>query len=198
MYRWFVLLLAGPLLLGCNAEPPAATRTDQGGASTSTPPAAVGTAPARTAASGSEPVYHLDHAQPRLPTVRLFLGTRELTAELCLNLTQVATGLMFRESIGADEGMLFIFRRTQQRAFYMKNVKFPIAVAYIDPEGVIREIVQLKAQDPEPVPSKSSEIQFVLETAPDWFERNGVGVGTLVLSDKGPLRQAFAPRAQLP
>lgn len=143
------------------------------------------------------PVYHLDHAQVNLPRVHLLVGAKDVNAELCYTLSQVATGQMHRESIGPDDGMLFIFGGASQRSFYMKNVKFPIAAAYIDAEGIIQEIVQLKAFDVTPVPSKSQSIQFVLETAPDWFERNHIAVGTQMVTEKGPLAATMARLAQL-
>ena len=147
--------------------------------------------PAASAGVDEGPVYHLDHAQPKLPTLRLRLGAHELDAEVCLNRDQIATGLMFRSGIGSEEGMLFIFPEPYRPAFYMKNVRFDIDVAYIDPEGVITEIVRLKAQDRTPVPSKSERVQFVLEAAPDYFTKHGLGAGTLIVTDQGTLKEAF-------
>ena len=120
-----------------------------------------------------------------------------MQAEVCLSLQQVATGLMFRDGIGPDEAMLFVFGGTDRRSFYMKNVPFDIAAAYIDAEGVVKEIVQLKKQELTPMPSQSAEIQFVLETAPDWFTRHGVGPGTLIRAESGGLREVFARQAVL-
>ena len=144
------------------------------------------------------PVFHLNHSQTNLPRVHLLVGAHEVNAELCFTLSQVATGLMHRDGIGPDDGMFFIFGRPTQRSFYMKNVKFPIAAAYIDHEGIIREIVQLKAFDVTPVASKSQSIQYVLETAPDWYGRNHIGVGTQIVTEKGPLADNLARLAQLP
>lgn len=143
-------------------------------------------------------IFHLARAQTNLPIVKLLIGPHELDAELCTTVTQVATGLMHRKGIGTNDAMFFVFAIGQQRSFYMKNVPFPIAAAYIDSDGIIQEIVQLKAMDATPVPSKSERIQYVLETAPDWFARNGVGVGALVTVPAGELRATLARRAQLP
>ena len=90
--------------------------------------------------------------------------------------------------------MLFVFGAPYQPAFYMKNVPFDIDVAYIDSDGVITEIVRLKAQDRTPVAAKSDRVQFVLEAAPDYFTRHGLGVGTLVVSDRGALKDTFQSR----
>ncbi|MCW5559389.1 MAG: DUF192 domain-containing protein, partial [Verrucomicrobiae bacterium] len=104
---------------------------------------------------------------------------------------QIATGLMFRPGIQGDECMLFVFPRPQPVGFYMKNVSFDIDAAYMDSAGVIQQIVRLKKMDETPVPSKSQEIQFVLETAPGWFETNGIGVGTVVKTPRRSLREEF-------
>ncbi len=84
-------ILSFPLLLGCGLEQ--ATREEQ------KPSAKV----AEEAA-----VLHLDHAQPKLPTMRLFLADKTVTAELARSVREIATGMMFRESMGENEGMLFV------------------------------------------------------------------------------------------
>ena len=154
-------------------------------------------APSASSSSDSEPVFHLATAQVNLPRVRLWIGAREIVSEVCVTVPQIATGLMHRPSIGPEETMLFVFGSARERSFYMKNVPFDIDVAYIDPEGVIQEVVRLKANDAKGVPSRSSRIQFVLEAAPDYFTRNGFGPGTLIATDRGGLAQTLAPLAQL-
>ena len=145
----------------------------------------------------AEPVFHLPTAQVNLPRVKLWIGAREIVAEVCITVPQIATGLMHRPSIGPEETMLFVFGSPRERSFYMKNVPFDIDVAYVDAEGVIQEVVRLKAQDAKGVSSKSSRIQFVLEAAPDYFTRNGFGPGTLIATERGSLAQVLGPMAQL-
>ena len=199
------VLLAGfcgalAVLLGCKPAPSPVAAPVLSGApdvGSGAPVAGPGVPAAAPQPPSDEPVYHLNHAQTNLPRVRLMVGPKQLTAELCTTVTQVATGLMHRGGIGPDDAMFFAFGTRQQRSFYMKNVKFPIAVAYIDAEGVVDEIVQLKAMDVTPVPSKSANIQYVLETAPDWFERHGISKGALVTTVQGPLDATVARLAQL-
>ena len=195
--------------LGCGAQPQAPSQSNQAAQTAQTaqatptaqapsnpPPARSGTATA-AATADSEPVFHQATAQVNLPRVKLWIGSREIVSELCHTVTQIATGLMHRPSIGPEETMLFVFGSARERSFYMKNVPFDIDVAYIDPDGVIQEIVRLKANDAKGVPSRSSRIQFVLEAAPDYFTRNGFGPGTLIATDRGGLAQTLAPLAQL-
>jgi uncharacterized membrane protein (UPF0127 family) len=189
----FLILLG---LAGCEKDPKPASVAP---AAVSPPAAATAGTRAPTAAGSTqaEPVYHQDHALTGLPRVKLLLGTKETQAELCYTITQIATGLMHRKSIGTNETMLFVFAGPRDRSFYMKNVPFDIDVAYIDHDGVIQEIVRLKAQDAKGVPSKSSRIQFVLEAAPDYFTRNGFGPGTLISTERGSLAEVLSPLAQL-
>lgn len=192
MKHWLVLLWClGWFGCGGPTQPPAPNP-----AAPATQPASNGPA-ASAASSDAEPVFHLATAQVNLPRVRLWIGAREIVSEVCVTVPQIATGLMHRPSIGPEETMLFVFGSARERSFYMKNVPFDIDVAYIDPDGVIQEIVRLKANDAKGVPSRSSRIQFVLEAAPDYFTRNGFGPGTLIATDRGGLAQTLAPLAQL-
>jgi hypothetical protein len=146
-----------------------------------------GAPPAAPAGGGN--VSYLDRAQTNLPTVKLWLGTRELTVEVARTPTQVATGMMFRTAMGEEEGMLFVFAAPHRAAFYMRNTLIPLSGAYMDPDGRILEIHEMKPKDERPIPAASDRIQFVLETRQGWFERHGVGVGTLVRTEKGSLQE---------
>lgn len=189
--HWLVLLWCVGWL-GCGGPTPPPPPNPASPAAT-----VASNAPSASSSSDSEPVFHLATAQVNLPRVRLWIGAREIVSEVCVTVPQIATGLMHRPSIGPEETMLFVFGSARERSFYMKNVPFDIDVAYIDPEGVIQEVVRLKANDAKGVPSRSSRIQFVLEAAPDYFTRNGFGPGTLIATDRGGLAQTLAPLAQL-
>ena len=156
------------------------------------------TASAATGATNHAPFqFHLNHAQPKLPTVKVWLGTQELTAEVAITLTQISTGMMFRTNLLENEAMLFVFATPGPREFYMKNCVVPLSAAYIDSDGVILEIVSLQPGVEKPVPSKSEKVQFVLETRPGWFERNKVPVGSVIRTERGSLLETFAGRAAL-
>ena len=141
--------------------------------------------------------YHLNRAQRPLPTVKLWLGKEELQTEVATTVTQVATGMMFREKMGENEAMLFVFGTTDQRGFYMKNCKVPLSAAYIDPEGTILEIVSLHPGVEAPVTSQSDKVQYVLEVNQGWFERHKVPTNSVIRTERGTLRQSFAGQAML-
>jgi len=157
-------------------------------------PVETSAAPDDSKTETSEPVLHLDHAQPKLSAIKLYLADKTVVAEVAKTITQIATGMMFRESMEENNGMLFVFGRPHQTSFYMKNTKVPLSGAYIDSEGKVLEIIEMEPLNLEGIPSKSDEIQFVLEMNQGWFENNGIKVGTRIVTEKGPLRKTFFGR----
>jgi uncharacterized membrane protein (UPF0127 family) len=137
---------------------------------------------------------HLSHAQPKLRTMKLWMGASEIVAELAITQTEIATGMMFRDKMEENEGMLFIFGRPVTVSFYMKNTYVPLSCAYIDSEGTILEIHDLKPLDETPVYARSDNVQYVLELKQGWFERNGIRVGTVVRTEHGSLPETFFRR----
>jgi uncharacterized membrane protein (UPF0127 family) len=148
---------------------------------TSAPPAAVA------------PPY-LPYAQPRLQTIKLFVGKEELSTELAMKPVEIYTGMMWRTNMPEGEAMLFVFPAAEPRAFYMRNTLVPLSLAYIDPEGVIQEIHDLQPREEKSVPSKSENIQFVLEVPQGWFKRHNIETGTVVQTQFGELKKAFSFR----
>jgi uncharacterized protein len=130
-------------------------------------------------------------AQPRLQTLKLWLGPAEITAELALTQQQVQTGMMFRTAMGENEGMLFVFGRPHQAGFWMKNTKVPLSAAYIDPDGTILEIHDLQPHDTNSVVAATERVQYVLETPQGWFQRHNVSTGAVIRTERGSLQQTF-------
>ena len=143
--------------------------------------------------SGDAAAPYLDHAQPKLPTMKLWIGAQEMNAELALTHTQVSTGMMYRKEMGENEGMLFVFGRPHRASFYMRNTLIPLSAAYIDSEGTILEIHDLKPLDETPVEASSDKVQYVLETPQGWFKRNNIAVGTVIRTERGSLHDTFFP-----
>lgn len=130
-------------------------------------------------------------AQPKLQTIKLWVVAQELVAELALNDRQRMTGMMFRTHMAENEAMLFVFPVPHRTAFYMKNTTVPLSAAYIDSDGTILEIHDLKPLEEKPVKAASDRIQFVLEVNQGWFERNKVGVGAVLRTEHGSLIDTF-------
>ncbi|MBA2535247.1 MAG: DUF192 domain-containing protein, partial [Rubrobacter sp.] len=87
-------------------------------------------------------------------------------------------GLMYRKALGEDRGMLFVFSREQPLSFWMNNTLIPLSVAYIDSEGRITDILNMKPLDDKPPHYVSSEsVQYALEVNQGFFKERGVTVG---------------------
>lgn len=141
-----------------------------------------------TAVDPAEPT----RAQPKLPTLKIYVGMEPLTAELAMTPDQQHTGMMFRTNrLAEDAGMLFPLPFTQRASFWMKNCPVPLSAAYIDPEGVIQEIHTLRANDTNSVVAASENIRFVLECSEGWFDRHHIKPGVAVATERGPLMQTF-------
>jgi len=165
--RLFILLLAATLLAGCKKSAPAAAAPHSFEASLPT------------------------QAQPKLPTMKIYLGAETLDAELALTPKQEQTGMMFRTNIQDADAMLFVLPQPQQASFWMKNCPESISAAYISPDGVIQEIHHLEKNDTNGVVAASNNIQFVLETSDGWFTRHHVSTGMVIRTEKGSLAETF-------
>ena len=96
------------------------------------------------------------------------------------NQTEFDLGLMFRESLDQDTGMLFVFEENGEKYFHMKNTMIPLDVAFINEEGVIENIKELHPLRVTPV-SSDCNAMFALEVNRGWFEKNNVRIGDKVL-----------------
>jgi uncharacterized protein len=144
-------------------------------------------APVAEPSDPSEPT----HAQSRLPTIKLWLGSQEISAEMALTAEQERTGMMFRTNITDTDAMIFVFPYPLRASFWMKNCPESISAAYIDPDGVIQEIHHFEKQDTNPVVASTDNIQYVLEVSDGWFPRHNVSTGVVVRTERGRLAETF-------
>jgi uncharacterized protein len=165
--KFLVLMLAAALLAGCKK------------------PETVAAAPP------SIEDFLPKQAQPKLPTMKIFLGAETLDAELALTEKQEMTGMMFRTNIQDADSMLFVLPSPQRASFWMMNCPESISAAYISPDGVIQEIHHLEKNDTNAVLAASDNIQFVLETSDGWFARHNVNTGAVIRTEKGSLAETF-------
>jgi uncharacterized protein len=116
----------------------------------------------------------------RLATVQLHIKSNVLNTEVADTPLTSERGLMFRDSMPDDHGMLFIFDHPKTASFWNRNTKIPLSIAYVDSAGKIVEIKSLRPFDETPVPSTSDQIAFALEVNEGWFSRHGIITGTRI------------------
>jgi uncharacterized membrane protein (UPF0127 family) len=131
------------------------------------------------------------HAQPKLATIKLWLGAEQLDAEMALTFDQERTGMMFRTNLTDSDAMIFVLPVPQRASFWMKNCPESLSAAYIDPDGVIQEIRHLEQNDTNSVVAASDNVQFVLEVKDGWFARHNIAAGTTIRTEHGTLAQTF-------
>jgi uncharacterized membrane protein (UPF0127 family) len=131
------------------------------------------------------------HAQPKLRTMKIYLGAETLEAELALTAKEEQTGMMFRTNIQETDAMLFVLPYPVRASFWMKNCPESLSAAYLTPDGVIREIHLLEQNNTNAVVADRDDIQFVLETKEGWFARHNISAGTVIRTEKGSLAETF-------
>jgi uncharacterized membrane protein (UPF0127 family) len=108
------------------------------------------------------------------------LGGKTFAVEIADTHEKQALGLMFRDSMPDDQGMLFIFPNEAPRSFWMKNTRIPLDIMYFDKE---LKMVSISADTPPckvtrcpPYPSKAPAM-YVLELNAGAAKKLGVGEG---------------------
>jgi uncharacterized membrane protein (UPF0127 family) len=103
-----------------------------------------------------------------------------LRVELALTEEEQAQGLMYRQSLNDGEGMLFVFDGDKLASFWMKNTFIPLSIAYINSDGSILEIHDMRPEDLSLIRSSRS-VRYALEVPQGWFGRAGIGPGDRAL-----------------
>jgi len=118
-----------------------------------------------------------------LVKIPLYLNDKEIWAEVAKTPQERAKGLMGRKHLGPQEGMLFIFENEDYHAFWMKDTLIPLSIAFIDKEGRIVRITDMKPLTSESH-SPPAPILYALEMKKGWFSANGIKVGDILRFSK--------------
>ena len=116
-------------------------------------------------------------AGPRMATVKV--GTHALRVEVVSTDADRAKGLMHRTSLGANDGMLFVFDEPAYHSMWMKNTLIPLSVAFIDAQGLILNILDMEPHTETPNMSAGPSI-YAIETNKGWFAGKNVKAGDRV------------------
>lgn len=114
------------------------------------------------------------------PLPQLIIGEHRFAVELATTPAERAKGLMFRESLPKNRGMLFVFEMQQPLSFWMQNTSIPLSIAYIDENGVIIDIIDMKPFDLTSIPS-SQPARYALEVNQGEFRRKGIRPGNRII-----------------
>ncbi|MBI2658319.1 DUF192 domain-containing protein [Candidatus Woesearchaeota archaeon] len=114
----------------------------------------------------------------------------KINAEIADDNNERANGLMFREGLDENDGMLFVFDEEKAQTFWMKNTLMPLDIIFINEE---LEIVDIKyavpcLQDPCPLYKSSRPATYVLEVGGNFTAKKGIDIGDKILLNEKVLK----------
>ncbi|HWT71948.1 MAG TPA: DUF192 domain-containing protein [Oxalicibacterium sp.] len=120
------------------------------------------------------------HAQQKkFPVIPLNTGLYVIQAEVAATEAEREQGLMFRKSMGTNEGMVFLFGAPAKVCMWMKNTLLPLSVAFIDGDG---KIINIEDMQPQTLAShcSSKPAVYALEMNLGWFKRKNITPGSTI------------------
>ncbi|XGC80923.1 DUF192 domain-containing protein [Bdellovibrio bacteriovorus] len=128
--------------------------------------------------SFSVPCFAVDFSKKSIT-----LDGKTLVVEVAETPAQHERGLMYRDTLGENEGMLFVFKNEETRFFWMKNTLIDLAIAYFNKNGELVDIQEMKSGKgitDAMLPSYPSSLpaKYALEMNKGWFAKNKIKVGS--------------------
>ena len=104
------------------------------------------------------------------------IGSEEVCLEIPKNREEKRLGLMFREKLLDNHGMLFSWDKSRKYCMWMKNTLIPLGVAFIDKNFKIKQIKQMR---PKSLKSHCADtpVMYVVEMNKGWFKKNNIKLG---------------------
>lgn len=111
-----------------------------------------------------------------LPMTTLRIGQKTFTLEIAATDASRQKGLMKRDSMPADHGMIFVFDEEEERRFWMHNTRIPLDILYLASDGRIVSIKTMEPYDERGTPS-DGPAQYAIELNAGVAATTGVKVG---------------------
>jgi len=105
-------------------------------------------------------------------------------------------GLMYREQLPSNQGMLFVFEHPHRLSFWMRDTSIPLEIGFFDKNGVLREIHALVPFDETPVRSRREDLVMAVELNRGDWAGNGIVLGDRI--DLEAVREALIRRGGVP
>ena len=110
-------------------------------------------------------------------------GDYTFLVELALSPSQKSYGLMYRQSMPENHGMLFIYDKPQVATMWMKNTYIPLDMVFIKSDGIIENIIQRTTPHSLDVLSATNKVRSVLELNAGTISKLGIKAGDEVIHD---------------
>ena len=115
-----------------------------------------------------------------MPVSQLKISGHTLVVEVAHTHPARSEGLMFRQSMGENSGMLFVFPYTGHHSMWMMNTVIPLSVAFLDEKGVILNIEDM-VPNTKTAHSSAGAAKYALEVNLGWFKTRKIKAGTPVM-----------------
>jgi len=118
-------------------------------------------------------------ALAELPRTELTAGFHRVEAEVAATPADRAQGLMNRQSLAPNQGMIFVFPVSATHCFWMRNTLLPLSIAFLDEKGAIINIDEMAPQtENNHCPARPA--RFALEMNAGWFKAKGLKAGAVI------------------
>jgi len=120
-----------------------------------------------------------DGAPKRNKVLPINVAGIELEVEVATTFEEHILGLMYRDKLEENDGMLFVFPREKVLSFWMKDTRIPLSIAFIKADGRIIQIESMKPYSLDTHVSKE-KAKYALEMNEGWFRIHNVREGDTV------------------
>lgn len=115
----------------------------------------------------------------QLPLMELTAGFHRIEAEVAATHAARTQGLMQRQQMAQQHGMLFVFTHDATHCMWMKNTLIPLSVAFLDADGRILNIAEMKPHS-EQNHCAVRPARYALEMNHGWFAQRGIRAGDVI------------------
>ncbi len=119
------------------------------------------------------------NAQQAFKVTKLLAGMHTINAEVAANDAERQQGLMNREKMAPNAGMVFVFDQPGKQCMWMKNTPLPLSVAFLDEQG---KVINVEDMQPKTLATHCSgrPAKFALEMNLGWFKQRNIKPGSTI------------------
>jgi len=145
-------------------------------------PTTMSPTPSPTSSQPSQPAGEA-HAKRGSVVLAGSQGERKVVVEVVSSPRAVERGLMYRQHLPVDEGMLFLMGEEDIQSFWMRNTLIPLDMIFIGKDMKVVGIVENAEPRSEISRTINKPSSYVLEVNGGWSAKNGIGAGATVTFD---------------
>lgn len=123
------------------------------------------------------------------------VGGHAVRLQVAIFSAESQKGLMYRQTLEPDEGMIFLHEQPQKMSFWMRNVELPLDIGFFDSDGRLQEVYPMYPHDERPTQSLGIG-RFALEMNLGWYRKHGLKPGDTI--DLNALSAAVRARGLKP